>query len=570
MTTSGGDSQTTFGDLGLKDGLLRALAAQGYEEPTPIQAAAIPVLRTGADVVGQAATGTGKTAAFALPILDGLSAPGSDRRPSALVLVPTRELALQVSQAFHAYGRDLGARLVAVYGGAPARHQIEALRRGVDVVVATPGRALDLMDRGALQVDAVRTVVLDEADEMLEMGFIDDIESILSRTPKDRQTVLFSATMPKRIAALAERHLRDPQRISVASTESVADEVPRVRQTSYVVTRSTKAAALGRILDAEDPKAAIVFCRTRGGVDELTDQLTAQGYQAEALHGGLTQEQRDRVMGRLRTGATEILVATDVAARGLDIDRLTHVVNYDLPVSPEAYVHRIGRVGRAGREGVAISLVEPRERRLLAAIEKLLRGRIPTAPMPTAADVRSIRLQRTREAVEDLLADDDARERLEAYREALEVLLEDHDLLDVSLAAFALGHEATQGAPDGDVEIDFATAAAPTRDSRRKGEGIQGAGPDKAGRAKKKKRLDEPTEWLFVSAGRGAGITPGDLVGALTGETDLKGRDIGAITVHEGYSLVEVPEKLARKAVKSLNRCSIKGHRVKVRLDRGR
>ncbi len=571
VTSSSGEPQTTFTDLGLREDLLRALATQGYEEPTPIQAAAIPVLRTGADVVGQAATGTGKTAAFALPILDGLSAPGTDRRPAALVLVPTRELALQVSQAFHAYGRDLGARLVAVYGGAPARHQIEALRRGVDVVVATPGRALDLMDRGALQVDAVRTVVLDEADEMLEMGFIEDIESILSRTPKDRQTVLFSATMPKRIAALADRHLRDPQRISIASQESVADEVPRVRQTSYVVTRSTKAAALGRILDAEDPKAAIVFCRTRGGVDELTDQLTAQGYQAEALHGGLTQEQRDRVMGRLRTGATEILVATDVAARGLDIDRLTHVVNYDLPVSPEAYVHRIGRVGRAGREGVAISLVEPRERRLLAAIEKLLRGRIPTAPMPTAADVRSMRLQRTREAVEDLLADDESRERLEAYREAVESLLEEFDLLDVSLAAFALGHEATQGTADASDDVDFAPPAEQRSRADRKGRASdQAAAFDKAGKGKKKNRLDVPSERLFVSVGRSKGITPADLVGALTGETDLKGRDIGAITVHETYSLVEVPEKLARKAVKSLNRCSIKGHRVKVRLDRGR
>ena len=578
QATSG--SQTTFADLNLRAALLRALSAQGYEEPTPIQAAAIPVLKSGADVVGQAATGTGKTAAFALPILDGLNHSGDDRRPKALVLVPTRELALQVSQAFHAYGRDLGARLVAVYGGAPARHQIDALRRGVDVVVATPGRALDLIDRGALKIDAVQTVVLDEADEMLEMGFIEDIESILALTPPDRQTVLFSATMPKRIAALAERHLRDPQRISIASRESVADEVPRVRQTSYVVTRATKAAALGRVLDAEDPKAAIVFCRTRGGVDELTDLLQAQGYQAEALHGGLTQEQRDRVMGRLRSGATEILVATDVAARGLDVDRLTHVVNYDLPVSPEAYVHRIGRVGRAGREGVAISLVEPRERRLLAAIEKLLKGRIPTAPIPTAADVRSMRLQRTRESLEELLEDDVSRERLESYRDTVEGLLDSHDVLDVVLAAFAFSHEATQGLADAGDEIDFN----PPPEHRSKGKSGskdkawgrdkvvgKGQGPERAGKqGKKKVRLDVPSERLFVSVGRKAGVTPADIVGALTGETDLRGKDIGAITVHEAYSLVEVPEKVARKVVKGLNRCTIKGHRVKVRLDRGR
>ena len=571
VTSLSGEPQTTFSDLGLRDSLLRALTAQGYEEPTPIQAAAIPVLKTGSDVVGQAATGTGKTAAFALPILDGLNHSGDDRKPKALVLVPTRELALQVSQAFHAYGRDLGARLVAVYGGAPARHQIDALKRGVDVVVATPGRALDLIDRKALKLDAVRTVVLDEADEMLEMGFIEDIESILALTPADRQTVLFSATMPKRIAALADRHLRDPQRISIASKESVADEVPRVRQTSYVVTRNTKPAALGRVLDAEDPKAAIVFCRTRGGVDELTDQLKAQGYQAEALHGGLTQEQRDRVMGRLRSGATEILVATDVAARGLDVDRLTHVVNYDLPVSPEAYVHRIGRVGRAGREGVAISLVEPRERRLLAAIEKLLRGRIPTAPIPTAADVRSMRLQRTSDAIGSLLVDDLARERLESYRDAVEGLLDENDVLDVVLAAFAFAHEATQGVAGDDGDIDFNPPQEPKAKTGKKGrDKDRFDGPDKNGKNKKKNRLDVPTERLFVSVGRRSGVTPADIVGALTGETDLKGRDIGVITVHDSYSLVEVPDKLARKAIKDLNRCTIKGNRVKVRLDRGR
>lgn len=548
-----------FADLGLRQELLTALGTQGYEEATPIQAAAIPVLRTGADVVGQAATGTGKTAAFALPILDRLDRSTRDRRPSALVLVPTRELALQVSQAFHAYGRDLGARLVAVYGGAPARHQIDALRRGVDVVVATPGRALDLIQRGALVLDAVRTVVLDEADEMLEMGFIEDIESILALTPNDRQTVLFSATMPKRIAALAARHLRDPQRISIVASESVADEVPRVRQEAYVVTRATKAAALGRLLDAEDPTAAIVFCRTRGGVDELTDLLTAQGYQAEALHGGLTQEQRDRVMGRLRSGATEILVATDVAARGLDVDLLTHVVNYDLPVSPEAYVHRIGRVGRAGREGVALSLVEPRERRLLTAIEKLLRGRIPTASIPSAADLRGLRLARTQQSVAALLADDIAQERLETYRAAFEELLEEHDVLDVALAAFALGHEATQGGPTREEDIDLAPPppVGRPRDAR---------SPAKSD--KKKNRLSVPGTRVFVGLGRKAAITPADLVGAVTGETGLKGRDIGAITVHENYSLVEVPEDKARKVVKALQNCKIRGRRAKVRLER--
>ncbi len=409
MVTSQTESaDSSFADLGIRTELLATLSALGYEEATPIQSAAIPVLITGRDLLGQAATGTGKTAAFALPILERLADGDRGKAPSSLVLVPTRELALQVSQAFHGYGRGIGARLVAIYGGAPARHQVDALRRGVDVVVATPGRALDLCSRGDLVLGSIRTLVLDEADEMLEMGFIEDIESIIAMTPESRQTVLFSATMPKRIDKLAERHLRDPQRISIRSREAAHDEVPRVRQVAYVVTRQNKAAALGRVLDAEDPTAAIVFCRTRGGVDDLSDLLTARGYQAEALHGGLTQEQRTRVLGRLRSGATELLVATDVAARGLDIDLLSHVVNYDLPMSPESYVHRIGRVGRAGREGVALSLVEPRERRMLTAIEKLVGGRIPVEQVPTVTDVRQMRQQRTRDAVEALLDDPDA------------------------------------------------------------------------------------------------------------------------------------------------------------------
>ena len=337
----------------------------------------------------------------------------------------------------------------------------------MDVVVATPGRALDLCSRGALVLDDVRTLVLDEADEMLEMGFIEDIESIIAMTPESRQTVLFSATMPKRIDKLASRHLRDPQRISIQAREAPHDEVPRVRQVAYIVTRQNKSAALGRILDAEDPTAAIVFCRTRGGVDDLTDLLTARGYQAEALHGGLTQDQRTRVLGRLRSGATELLVATDVAARGLDIDLLSHVVNYDLPMSPESYVHRIGRVGRAGREGVALSLVEPRERRMLTAIEKLVGGKIPVEQVPTVTDVRQMRQQRTREAIEALLDDPDAQSRLDAHREILDEMLLGRDATDIALAAFTLVHEATQGSAAEEPEHDLTATLAPEAGARR-------------------------------------------------------------------------------------------------------
>ena len=551
-------ADTSFADLGLRPELLAALSGLGYEEPTPIQSAAVPVLIAGRDLLGQAATGTGKTAAFALPILERLTG-DRGKAPTSLILVPTRELALQVSQAFHGYGRELGARTVAIYGGAPARHQVDALRRGVDVVVATPGRALDLCSRGALVLDGVQTLVLDEADEMLEMGFIEDIESIIAMTPRSRQTVLFSATMPKRIDKLAGQHLRDPQRIAIKSQETAQDEVPRVRQVAYIVTRPNKAAALGRILDAEDPTAAIVFCRTRGGVDDLTDILTARGYQAEALHGGLTQDQRTRVLGRLRSGASELLVATDVAARGLDIDLLSHVVNYDLPMSPESYVHRIGRVGRAGREGVALSLVEPRERRLLMSIEKLLGGRVTVEKVPTVTDVRQMQQQRTREAIEALIDDPDAQSRLDTHREVLDDMLLGRDASDVALAAFTLVHEAIQGTPgDEDADHDLTATLAPEAQSG-----------ETRGPKKRREPPEGPMTRLFVSLGRKAGITPGDLVGAITGEAGLKGKDIGTISIHEMFSVVEVPADKANKVIKSLQQAKIRGRKVTVRFDRG-
>ncbi|MEI8261548.1 MAG: DEAD/DEAH box helicase, partial [Actinomycetes bacterium] len=524
----------------------------------------------GTDVLGQAATGTGKTASFAFPILDALEGGDRGKNPVALVLVPTRELALQVSQAFHSYGRAMGARLVAVYGGAPARHQIDALRRGTDVVVATPGRAIDLNSRGALRLDAIRTVVLDEADEMLEMGFIEDIEAILAMTPNDRQTVLFSATMPKRIDALANRHLRSPARISVKTRETTDDELPRVRQAVYGVSRAHKAAALGRILDAEDPAATIVFCRTRGGVDELTNQLTGRGYQAEALHGGLSQEQRDRVMGRLRSGATELLVATDVAARGLDVDLLTHVVNYDLPVSPEAYIHRIGRVGRAGREGVALSLVEPREKRLLTSIEKLLRKPIPVERLPTTTDVRQLRMQRTRGAVEALLNDADAQSRLEPYRSIVSELEMDRDPRDVAAALFAIAHESTQGTDLADDDRDLEARLDEPSGKRESGSRGGDSGERGGGSQRKQSRREKPSgpvTRIFISIGRKAGVTPGDLVGAITAEAGVKGGDIGSIAVHEVFSVVDVSAPKARQVVRALQRTKIRGRKATVRLD---
>ncbi|MDQ1644952.1 MAG: ATP-dependent helicase DeaD, partial [Cryptosporangiaceae bacterium] len=449
-TTTAESETIGFDGLGLRPELLAALASLGYEEPTPIQRESIPPLAAGRDLLGQAATGTGKTAAFALPILQRLEAGRAGRAPIALVLVPTRELAMQVSQALHRYGRDLGARVVPIYGGQPIGRQLQALDRGVDIVVATPGRALDHLSRGTLSFASLEIAVLDEADEMLDMGFAEDIEAILEKAPENRQTVLFSATMPPRIDQIARRHLREPVKIRIARASAVAGQAPLVRQSAYVVARAHKPAALGRVLDVEAPDSAIVFCRTRDEVDQLTETLNGRGYRAEALHGGLGQDARDKVMGRLRAGTADLLVATDVAARGLDIDHLTHVVNYDVPSAPESYVHRIGRVGRAGREGVAITLAEPREHRMLKTIERVTGQRITMEKVPTVADLRARRLELTRAALSEILVSGDA---LDQFRVVVETLTDEFDVMEVALAAVKLAHESATGAAADDEEI---------------------------------------------------------------------------------------------------------------------
>ncbi|MGV9810128.1 DEAD/DEAH box helicase [Micromonospora chersina] len=547
------DEAAAFADLGLRTELLNALAVLGYEEPTPIQREAIPPLLAGRDLLGQAATGTGKTAAFALPLLQRMpdDRPGGD--PVSLVLVPTRELAVQVSEAFHRYGKDLGARVLPIYGGQPIGRQLRALDAGVDVVVATPGRALDHIARGTLRLGALATVVLDEADEMLDMGFAEDIEAILEHAPAGRQTVLFSATMPARIDGLARKHLTDPERIQIERERPVAGEAPRVRQSAYIVARAHKPAALGRVLDVESPTAAIVFCRSREEVDRLTETMNGRGYRAEALHGGMSQEQRDRVMGRLRAGTADLLVATDVAARGLDVEQLTHVVNYDVPSAPEAYVHRIGRVGRAGREGVAITLAEPREHRMLKTIERVTGQRIAVDKIPTVADLRTRRLELTQAALRESLLEDD----LEPVRAIVESLTDEFDLMEVALAAVRLAHEATlPGTADEEEEIPQAAVRAP-RETRPGYEGRDrrgGARPRAGG-----------TTQVFIGLGRRAGVRPQDLVGAITGETGISGRDIGSIEIADRFSLVEVPHGVADEVIQGLRGSTIKGRKATVR-----
>ena len=542
----------SFADLGLRPELLEVLVRLGYEEPTPIQLEAVPPVLAGRDLLGQAATGTGKTAAFALPILHRLSDRAGRTEPVALVLVPTRELAVQVSEAFHRYGATLGARVLPIYGGQPIGRQLAALHRGVDVVVATPGRALDHVRRGTLDLEHLAVVVLDEADEMLDMGFAEELDAILEATPASRQTVLFSATLPARIGGIARRHLRDPVRIQIGRSSTASGEAPLVRQSAYLVQRAHKPAALGRVLDLEAPSAAIVFCRTRNEVDQLTGTLNGRGYRAEALHGGMNQEQRDRVMARLRNGTAELLVATDVAARGLDIEHLSHVVNYDVPSAPESYVHRIGRVGRAGRQGVAITLAEPREHRLLKNIEQVTKQRITVEKVPTVADVVARRLDLTRATLRESILEDE----LDRYRVVVDTLTDEFDLVQVALAAVKLAHEAT-GVTDDDQDIPDA-APRPGAERTRPASGSK---PPRRG-------ADGPMTRLFVGAGRKAGIRPQDLVGAIANESRLSGRQIGAIEISDRFSLVEVPADAADEVVTALRASTIKGKKQTVRLER--
>jgi len=565
-----------FAELGLRPELLATLTRLGYEEPTPIQRETIPILLEGRDLLGQAATGTGKTAAFALPILQQIPPDGRRIEPLALILVPTRELAVQVSEAIYRYGRDLGIQVLPIYGGQPIGRQLQALRRGVHVVVATPGRAIDHIGRGTLPLDAVRVVVLDEADEMLDMGFAEDIEAILDATPDDRQTVLFSATMPPRIERIIRRHLHDPARIQIARASAESGTAPLVRQSAYVVARAHKPAALARVLDVQAPASAIIFCRTRIEVDQVTEALNGRGYRAEALHGGMSQEQRDRVMGRLRNGTADLLVATDVAARGLDIDQLTHVINYDVPSAPESYVHRIGRVGRAGREGVAITLAEPREQRLLGNIERLTKQKIAIEKVPTVADLRARQMEQTRTALREAIDAGD----LDDFRSMVATLAEEYDRTDIALAAVKLLHEAS-GVNTDEQDIPEIASSKPgpkkpwdkksgdkkpwEKKSGHKGGSKDGGDKDGGDRGE---RFSGPTTKLYVGLGRADGLRPKDLVGAIANETHLSGREIGPISITESFATVGVPSGAVDEVIDAMKRTTIKGKKAKVRRDR--
>jgi ATP-dependent RNA helicase DeaD len=545
-----------FAALGLSPRLMETLTALGYEEPTPIQREAIPPLVAGRDLIGQAATGTGKTAAFALPLLHRLSEQEGRRpSPSVLILVPTRELAMQVAEAMHRYAKGLRLSVFPIYGGQAFGQQFRALERGVDVVVATPGRALDHIRRQTLQIGGVSTVVLDEADEMLDMGFAEDLEAILNETPESRQTVLFSATLPPRIASIAKRHLRDPLQIKIAQERVEAGKVPRVRQTAYVVQRPFKLAALGRVLDVENPASALVFCRTRGEVDELTESLSGRGYRAEALHGGMSQQQRERVIKKLRSQVADLVVATDVAARGLDIEQLSHVINYNVPFAPESYVHRIGRVGRAGREGVAITLAEPREHGLLRSIEKVTKQKIEMAQIPTVADLRARQLELTRASLREAILEGE----LDHYRVVVEALASEFDIMQVAEAAVKLVHQANNGSEDVE-DIPVLLRREPREPAGREQRSERGR--------RKGNRAGQNVSRLYIGLGRDAGIRPQDLVGAIVNEANIAGNDVGGIDIADRFSIVEVPGEAAAQIIDALRKTKIRGRKFTVRFDK--
>lgn len=529
-----------FEELGLSESTLRAITELGYEEPTSIQARTITRMLAGVDVIAQAQTGTGKTAAFALPIIEKLRM--DIRAPQSLVLTPTRELAVQVAEAFHAYGKYHHVTILPVYGGQPIERQLRALDRGVHVVVGTPGRLLDHIRRGTLTLDRVRTVVLDEADEMLDMGFIEDIESILSETPPERQTALFSATMPNPIAELAKRYMRSPERVTVPSEHMT---VPQIRQIYYEVGGRDKFEVLARILDFERPASAIVFCRTKSEVDSLGERLIARAYPAETLHGDLSQVQRDRVMNRFRTGQVELLVATDVAARGLDIDHVSHVINFDMPLDPEIYVHRVGRTGRAGRAGVAVTLVTPRERRLLRYIERMTGAPIQRMRLPTIADV----IARRRETFKETLRETIGGKGLEPYQIMAEELGEEYSPTDLAAAAFKLllgeSPDETQ-----DTLADEQEELGVEREERQNRRRERDFGPQRG------------MTRLYIDVGRDDGVRPADIVGAIANEAGIPGRAIGSIELFERFSFVEVPGNQVDRVLRALKRTTIRGRKI--------
>jgi ATP-dependent RNA helicase DeaD len=542
-----------FGDLGLSAPVLEALAVVGYESPSPIQAATIPVLLAGHDMLGQAQTGTGKTAAFALPILSRITVRGGP--PQCIVLVPTRELAIQVAEAFQRYASKIkGFHVLPIYGGQSYTPQLMSLKRGAHVVVGTPGRVMDHIKRGTLDLGGVTCLVLDEADEMLQMGFVDDIEWILEQTPATRQVALFSATLPAPIRRIAQKHLREPVEVTITSRTSTA---ANIRQRYWIVSGVHKLDALTRILEAEPFDGMLIFTRTKQSTVELAERLEARGFTVAALNGDMQQKDRERTVAQLKSGKLDILVATDVAARGLDVERISHVVNYDVPYDTESYVHRIGRTGRAGRSGEAILFITPRERNMLRYIERATRSPLEPMDLPTVADVNEQRVARFRQRIMDALSAGQS----EPFRSLIEEIEREHDVPAIEIAA-ALASLLQGGSPlllkdrSGDAGAERVAQAGESRES--------GGETRDAARPAAERLAEEDTETFRIEVGYVHGVKPGNIVGAIANVSGLEGRQIGHVDIREDHTFVGLPKGMPGKVLADLVKTRVAGRMLNI------
>jgi len=562
--------QILFTDLALSEPVLKAIQAVGYEVPSPIQAAAIPILLNGGDILGMAQTGTGKTAAFALPLLSKLDVKQND--PQILVLAPTRELAIQVAEAFQKYAAQIpGFHVLPIYGGQDMTSQLRQLKRGVHVVVGTPGRIMDHLRRGSLNLNNLKSLVLDEADEMLRMGFIDDVEWILEHTPETRQTALFSATMPREIRKVCDNYLRDAKEIKIASTQSTGDNIEQVY---WMVSGTNKLDALTRILEVEPFDGMIIFVRTKTATVELAEKLEARGFSAAALNGDMNQQLRERTIERLKSGSLDIVIATDVAARGIDVERVSHVVNYDIPYDSEAYVHRIGRTGRAGRSGKAILFVAPREKRLLYTIEKATRKPITLMELPSGATVTKHRIDQFTQQITTTFAE---QTDLSFFNDLLAEYSHKNDVSPEDIAS-ALAYLLQKERP---LQVKF-TDVKPERESRnrddrggREDRGSRDRGGRDGGRERsredrpRREHNDENMVRYRIEVGRNHEARPGDIVGAIANEAGISSANIGHIKLHDEFSTVDLPKGLSNDVLSQLKKVRVRNRPLEISVDQG-
>jgi ATP-dependent RNA helicase DeaD len=552
MTSSDPEPDTadlTFDDLQIHPAVLQAVADVGYESPSAIQAATIPAMLAGSDVVGLAQTGTGKTAAFAIPILSKIDT--SSKTTQALVLAPTRELALQVAEAFSRYGAHLHVNVLPVYGGSSYGPQLAGLKRGAQVVVGTPGRVIDHLEKGTLDVSHLDYMVLDEADEMLQMGFAEDVERILAETPEYKQVALFSATMPPAIKKITSKYLHDPVEVTVKAKTQTAENIT---QRYILVSYPRKMDALTRLLEVEQGDAMIVFVRTKQATEEVAEKLRARGFSAAAINGDIPQAVRERTINSLKDGSIDILVATDVAARGLDVERISHVVNFDIPHDPESYVHRIGRTGRAGRSGTALLFVTPRERHLLNSIERVTRQKLVESELPSVEDVNEKRVAKFRDSITEALA----APGIELFRKLIEAYERDHDVPMADIAA-ALALQSRDGG-------EFLMTEPPPEKRRERPD----RGPrDRDDRPRKPRERRSDLATYRIAVGKRHKVMPGAIVGALANEGGLHRSDFGHITINMDHSLVELPAKLSGQTLKNLEKTRIQGQLIHLQPDRG-